>query len=203
MIKNLIFDVGDVLIEYRWRDMMMDQGFTREDTERIGGEIFEHPLWRELDLGNLSQEEVIEGFQREFPADGDEIAWFLRHGELMNVPRPKVWEKVHQLKEKGYKIYLLSNYSEELFRKHTREASFMDDIDGKVVSYEIHEGKPDEAIYRHLLDTYGLVASESMFFDDRAENVETARRLGIQAHVIQSQEQLLSLLEEREKEYGR
>ena len=105
--------------------------------------------------------------------------------------------------KKGYKIYLLSNYSEELFRKHTREASFMDDIDGKVVSYEIHEGKPDEAIYRYLLDTYGLVASESMFFDDRTENVETARRLGIQAHVIQSQEQLLSLLEEREKEYGR
>ena len=182
---------------------MMDHGLTLEEAERIGGEIFDHPYWRELDLGNMSTEEVAEGFHKLYPEDGNHIEWFLTHGEYMHVPRPKVWEKVHRLKEKGYKIYLLSNYSEDLFRKHTRGASFLDDIDGKVVSYMIHEAKPEEPIYRHLLDTYGLVASESIFYDDRADNVATARRLGLQAQVIESQEQLLSLLEEREKEYGR
>ena len=114
----------------------------------------------------------------------------------MHIPRPDVWERVHALKQKGYRIYLLSNYSKDFFEVHTKGASFMDDIDGKVVSYEIHEMKPDKIIYEHLLGKYDLKPEESVFFDDRPENTETAEELGIKSYTITSKEYLLSVLDE-------
>ena len=113
----------------------------------------------------------------------------------MHVPRKDVWKKVHQLKEKGYHIYLLSNYSEDLFHKHTADADFMKDIDGMVVSWQIHKTKPSPDIYLHLLETYGLTPSECIFFDDRPANTEAARKLGIQAVTITSRDVLMAELE--------
>jgi FMN phosphatase YigB (HAD superfamily) len=102
---------------------------------------------------------------------------------------------VSLMKEKGYRIYLLSNYSEDFFRVHTKDASFMDELDGKVVSYEIHKIKPDAAIYMHLLDKYQLDAKECVFFDDRQENTKAAEELGIRSYTITSKEYLLSVLD--------
>lgn len=112
----------------------------------------------------------------------------------MHVPRPKVWKRVHELKEKGYRIYLLSNYSKDFFQKHTKDASFMRDLDGAVVSYQIHETKPDAAIYEYLLEKYQLNPTECLFFDDRTENVEGAVNVGIAAKRVTGQEQLLEML---------
>ena len=72
----------------------------------------------------------------------------------------------------------------------------MDDIDGKVVSYEIHEMKPDKVIYEHLLAKYGLKPEESVFFDDRSENTAAAEELGIKSYTITSKEYLNSILDE-------
>ena len=170
MIKNLIFDVGNVLIEYRWNQMLLDYGLSKEEAAVAGPLFFEHETWKELDLGNMPVEEVILLYEKQLPQYAGLIRWFLTHLELMPIPRPDVWEKVHALKEKGYKIYLLSNYNEDFFRVHTEGASFLQDIDGKVVSYEIHKIKPYPEIYQYLLDKYELKAQECVFFDDRPEN---------------------------------
>lgn len=78
MIKNIIFDVGDVLVEYRWMDMMLDHGLAPEDARRIGTEMFDSYLWADvLDLGLMSVDEVIQEYHREFPEDGDQIEWFI------------------------------------------------------------------------------------------------------------------------------
>ena len=121
----------------------------------------------------------------------------------MYVNRPDVWEKVHELKEIGYSIYLLSNYSEDLFRKHTREAAFLQDIDGGIISWREHMMKPDPRIYQLLLDRYQLKAEECIFYDDREENTAAARRLGIAAETITSRQQLLGLLEKRSQSHDR
>ena len=113
----------------------------------------------------------------------------------MHVKCPDVWQRVHALKEKGYGIYLLSNYSKELFDKHTKDADFLKDIDGKVVSYEIHKVKPDPAIYQYLLEKYHLNPAECVFFDDRPENTKAAEELGIRSYTISSKEYLLELLD--------
>lgn len=194
-IKNIIFDVGDVLMSYRATEMLMDFGMTKEEALALDDLMFYDPLWGILDLGTMTNEAVIAEYARKYPEHAEAITWFITHGEYMHVPRPAVWQRVHMLKEKGYGIYLLSNYSEDLFTKHTKDASFMKEIDGKVVSYEIHIAKPDPEIYRYLLKKYELKAEECIFFDDREENVQGAIKEGIMATRITSEEQLLGILD--------
>lgn len=197
MIKNLIFDVGGVLFDYRWKEMFMDYGLDEDNAIRVGTQMFNDPdrTWDIFDLGIKSDEEITDIFCKKYPGDEDVIRWFIRYGEYMQVPRPKVWKKVHELKQKGYKIYILSNYPESLFKKHTEYADFMDDIDGLMVSYMIHKAKPAEDIYKALCDKYGLDRSESIFFDDRSENVEGAIKFGMKSVKILSEQVLLDELD--------
>ena len=197
MIKNLIFDVGGVLFDYRWKEMFMDYGLDEDNAIRVGTQMFNDPdrTWDIFDLGIKSDEEIADIFCKKYPGDEDVIRWFIRHGEYMQVPRPKVWKKVHELKQKGYKIYILSNYPESLFKKHTEYADFMDDINGLMVSYMIHKAKPAEDIYKALCDKYGLDRSESIFFDDRSENVEGAVKFGMKSVKILSEQVLLDELD--------
>lgn len=186
MIKNIIFDVGEVLLDYRWKDMLMiDHGMAEADAERVGKEVFNHPLWAKFDSGDITLKELVTAYGKAYPTDQTDIRWFLEHSERMPVPRKTVWDKIPRLKEKGYKIYLLSNYSQELFEKHTKNADFMNQIDGRLVSYEVHKIKPDPEIYRCLLERYHLKPEECIFFDDRKENADAATKLGIfGVHVV-------------------
>ena len=198
MIRNLIFDVGNVLLEYRWFDMLTkDYGLSAEEANRIGNEMFEPDLWGvELDGGKITLDEAILKYGEMYPQDITVIEWFLRNGELMAVKRPEIWEKIARLKEKGYKIYILSNYSKELFEKHTKDAAFLKVLDGGIVSYQVKEIKPYRRIYELLLNKYDLKAEECLFFDDRADNVEGARKLGIQAVQVTSREMLNETLDQ-------
>ncbi|MDO5541226.1 MAG: HAD family phosphatase [Eubacteriales bacterium] len=193
--KNIIFDVGDVLLEYRWKEMLMDYGLSEDEAFRVGAQVFKDPdnSWRAFDMG-ATEEEMIDLYCKKYPADSEAVTWFIRHGEYMHVARPKVWKLVHELKEHGYNVYLLSNYPETLFKKHTQYADFMNDIDGLMVSYMINQAKPDRAIYDALCQKYGLNAQECLFFDDRMENVDGAKNAGMDAIQVVSQEQLIGEL---------
>lgn len=195
MIKNIIFDVGDVLLEYRWKDMLKDYGLPDDEAYKVGNLMFNDNLWHEFDLANMTRDEIVGQYLKNYPDYAEVMQWFMTHGELMHVKREDVWEKVYKLKEKGYGIYILSNYSEELFGKHTVDAPFIEWADGIVVSYQIHITKPDERIYKYLLDKYNLKAEECIFFDDREENTEAARKLGIEAITVTSKEFLLDELD--------
>lgn len=196
--KNIIFDVGDVLLDYRWQQMLMDYGLDESEAYRVGRELFDDPdgLWHEFDLGVKSQEEIIQEFEQKHPKDAEVIRWFISHGEYMHVARPAIWKLVHQLKEAGYHLYILSNYPEILFKKHTQYADFMDDMEGMVVSYMLHVGKPERIVYQTLCDRYGLNKEECLFFDDRAENVQGAIDFGMRAKRVLSAKELAVDLEE-------
>lgn len=196
--KNIIFDVGDVLLDYRWQQMLMDYGLDESEAYRVGRELFDDPggLWHEFDLGVKSQEEIIQEFEQKHPKDAEVIRWFISHGEYMHVARPAIWKLVHQLKEAGYHLYILSNYPEILFKKHTQYADFMDDMEGMVVSYMLHVGKPERIVYQTLCDRYGLNKEECLFFDDRAENVQGAIDFGMRAKRVLSAKRLAVDLEE-------
>lgn len=195
MIKNLIFDMGDVLIGYRWKEMLTeDFGVAEERAYPIGKALFEDPIWREFDAGLQPMEAVLEHYCTLFPEDAKVISRMFYEGERMPVKRERVWEMVAKLKDKGYRLYVLSNYSEYLFNKHTRDVPVIPLMDGMVISYQVHSIKPDHAIYRHILDKYDLKPEESIFFDDRAENVEAAREFGMEAVQITSEDMLLETL---------
>ena len=194
--ENLIFDVGNVLIGFRPKEMLVEHGMSPEQISEFCECVFEDPLWKEFDLENLPFTEVIERYCEKYPALSEDIRWLMANAWQMPVPRPAVWAKVHQLKEKGYKIYLLSNYSSVLFDMHVGKAPFLEDLDGAVISCHTHCIKPEPEIYRCLFARYSLQPGSCLFFDDREENVESSRRLGMPAVHITSEKQLLEQLDQ-------
>lgn len=196
-MKNIIFDVGSVLLGYRWREMCLDEGWEEEKTDKIGRGFFSNPLWPDFDAGLVRIKDLLAAVTEMYPDLAEDARWFIHSGKKMVVERPKVWNLAEKLKEKGYKLYLLSNYSEELFRVHTEGLPFLKFVDGGVISYQIHQIKPDPAIYRYLLQKYSLRAEDCLFFDDRPENTEAARKLGMAAVTVKdgSEEFLLQELQ--------
>lgn len=194
--RTLVFDVGEVLLGYRWKDMLMDYGLSELDAVRVGTEVFNDPdrLWNKFDLGIISDEELIAEYCKKYPEDSESIDWFISHAEYMHVARPDVWKLLHECKVAGYPIYLLSNYPESFFHKHIENAGFMRDIDGLVVSFMIHKAKPDPAIYEALCRKYNLDKAQCLFFDDRIENVAGARKFGMSAIQVTSKEGLVEEL---------
>lgn len=194
MYKNIIFDVGEVLFSYRWHEAIMMAGATDEEATIIGPKLFNHPLWKDLDLSIRPYWDVVSDLANTQPEYSKIITKFLTDLENMPLDRPRVWEEVKRLKEKGYNLYLCSNYSEYMFKTHTNGKPFMQYIDGAMVSYMDHECKPDAAIYNDLLQKYNLNPSECIFLDDRKENIEGAKKVGIDGIQVLSEEFLLNEL---------
>ena len=192
--RNLVFDVGGVLIGFRWQDMLADYGMDPEKAQTFGTTLFSDPLWKELDRECVPFEQNIGKYMEKYPALKKDIRWFFDNAEQMAVPRPRVWKEIHRLKEKGYHIYLLSNYSSVLFEKHVGGAAFHQDLDGRIVSFEVHQLKPDPDIYKTLFSTYGLNPEECLYFDDLEENVLASRQQGMDAVLVDSEEGLLNIL---------
>ena len=195
MIKNLIFDVGGVLIGYRWKEMFMDDfGLSDEGAEELGSRIFDDPIWADFDRGFVETDALVEHYCALYPDSGYYIKRLFYENDMMATDRADVWEKVKELKSRGYNIYILSNYSEFLFEKHTGHMPFRSLLDGGIVSYEVGAVKPERVIYEKLLDKYALDPASCIFYDDISQNVEAARALGIESHIVTSEEDLLKQL---------
>ena len=195
-IKNIIFDIGGVLLEYRWVDMLMDHGLSRSEALKVGTTMFDDPLWSGMDLTLAGEEQaIIQKYRQKYPEYGDTIAWFINHCEYMHVPRKDVWDRVHQLKELGYTLYLLSNYPETMFHRHTDDASFIRDMSGGIISFQVKQLKPSAEIYQSLLNKYKLIPKECLFFDDRPENTAGAEKQGIHAVTVTSKDFLIGELD--------
>ena len=197
MKKTLIFDVGGVLIGYRWKEMFMyDFGLSDEDAEELGRRIFDDPIWPDFDRGAVDVDSLVEHYCEKHPDSAQYFKRLFYENDKMATEREAVWEKMAQLKDRGYTIYILSNYSEYLFKKHTGHLPFRKIIDGGVVSYEVGAVKPESEIYEKLLAKYDLDPAECIFYDDIKKNVEAARAFGIESHLVESEEELLKELEQ-------
>jgi len=195
MIKNIIFDIGEVLVDFAWREHMRALGFSEEkisilDERWVGGE-----MWQELDRGVLSESEAIEAAQRAIPECEEEIRvfWETPDGIIRCREQSAPW--LRSLKERGYSVYLLSNYPESFFEAHLKDFTFIPYVDGRVVSCYVKVIKPDERIYRELLDRYSLIPEECVFIDDREENIEGAQKLGINGILFCNMEQAITQLD--------
>ena len=189
MIRNLIFDIGNVLTDFRWKEFLQDKGFDEEMISRIAAVSVQNPLWCEFDRGILSEEEMMQAFVKEAPQLEKELhlAYDDIHG--MVTPREYAIPWLQELKSKGYGVYYLSNFSKKAEVECSECLSFLPYMDGGILSYQDKLIKPDPAIYTLLLERYGLVAEESIFLDDTLVNVEAARKLGIHGIWFQTKEQ--------------
>ena len=103
---------------------------------------------------------------------------------------------IRSLKEAGYRVYYLSNFSERVEKEAADELTFLKEMDGGILSYREHVIKPDPAIYELLLNRYSLAAEESVFLDDTLDNVKAAEKLGIRGILVENQEQAKYSLQE-------
>ncbi len=185
MIKNIIFDIGMVLVDFRYRDYCKDLGMSDEKIEAIAKAMPENPIWNDLDMGLFTQNEMQDRFKRLNPNLVPEIDMFWKDltDIVQSFPQSKEW--VRELKEQGYNIYLLTNYPEEMFALHCKtKFDFFGYVDGMVVSSHCKIIKPDERIYQLLMSKYNLKADECVFLDDRAKNTATACALGMKAITV-------------------
>lgn len=196
MIKNIVFDIGNVLVKFRWYDLMVDLGFDQSLINQLRENMIEHPLWVEFDKGIMKREEIIEGFKVLNPNCTKQVDLFLKHMEEIVEPFEYVEEWMKTLKDKGYHLYYLSNYGKDYFEVHKdKHFKFLPYMEGGVVSANVHLIKPDPSIYKYLLDTYKLKPEETLFIDDRKENIEGARKCHIKGIIFESYEKTKQILE--------
>ncbi|MGN0367589.1 MAG: HAD family hydrolase [Wujia sp.] len=185
MIRNIIFDIGMVLVDFHWERTMSELGFSSEVISYLGKNMLMHPDWKELDLNIHPETEVVQRFKAHNPGYETYIDTFFSNIDEIVTTFDGADTFMQELKEQGYRIYLLSNYPERMYEihKHTR-FTFYPYIDGEVVSYQYKLAKPDPAIYKLLCQKYSLLPQECIFLDDREENISAAKALGMEGIVV-------------------
>lgn len=185
MIKNVIFDIGMVLVHFRYREYMLELGMTDEQIEAVASHMIFNPLWNEFDRGARPFSDVLDEMKAAHPDEADLYDRFWEDPTRLCLSFPDTRDWLSGLKARGYKLYLLSNYPEDLFCRHWESSfSFTDLVDGKVISYEEKLTKPEAGIYQVLFKRYHLDPAECAYLDDRAVNVEAGRAFGMHCILV-------------------
>lgn len=180
-INTLIFDIGKVLVDYDWKKLLQDLKYDEETSQSVAKAVFLSDTWTEGDRGVLSEEELLQAFISNNPVYEKEIReTFQRMGETIHVySYTKSWLKY--LKKQGYKLYILSNFSQPLYDRCQKEMKFLGFMDGGYMSWQIHCLKPEPEIYQKLIKDFQIEPSKAVFIDDRLDNVAEARAQGLYA----------------------
>ena len=184
MIKNIIFDLGNVIISFNQNKIISNFTQKQEEIKYICDEIFHAPEWELMDLGNITNDEAIEiinkrnGYKYQKLTENFLHEWYKKR--LFNNDVIKI---AKDLSKKGYKLFVLSNMANSTY-EYLRKYEFFSLCSGIIISAYEHVIKPDEKIYRILLERYNLNAEECFFIDDREENIIAGEKIGIKGHVL-------------------
>ena len=184
-IRNIIFDMGQVLI--RWKpDLLLSRfDITREDNALLVTEMFQSVEWMQLDHGTISGEEAVARMCSRLPAHLHSCVNAVVNGwwTFALTPVPGMGTLVRELKEKGYGIYLLSNAGVTL-REYFPGIPGSEYFDGLLVSAEEKLLKPQHEIYYRLYERFGLDPARCFFIDDSPANIEAALCTGMAGTVF-------------------
>lgn len=186
MIKNIIFDIGNILLRY---DPLPYLNSHYDHGAELYALISQSKEWLMLDQGTLTNEEAIVLFTKQNPALKDEIIHYMTHWSELLTPLEEHVNVFKQVK-KNYHVYLLSNFHLEAFQMMRQKYPFLQDVDGQVISADVHQLKPDPAIYQTLFTRYHLRPEECLFIDDSKANIDTAKKLGMKTLHIQANDPL-------------
>ena len=181
-ITAVVFDLGGVLIDWNPRHLYRRLfGSDESAMERFLVEVCT-PEWNaRLDAGLPLAQGVAE-LVAAHPEQAELIsAYKARWFEMLGGAFEGTVEILREVRRSGFLTYALSNWSTETFPGTQALYPFLDEMDGILISGEGKVGKPDPAIFREFLARFGLTAAETVFIDDRPENVTVAADLGIMA----------------------
>lgn len=194
MIKNVIFDIGQVLIRFEWKEYLRKL-FPEGTAETVYKATFENSAWKDMDTGTVSIESVVKKFIESAPEYKGYITTAVeRMGECAE-KLPYSIPLIKAIKAKGINVYYLSNYSRYLKSANEDVLDFIGSMDGGLFSFEVNCTKPDERIYQLLCQKYGILPEESVFVDDRPENVNAASRIGFKTVLFKGEVSIPEVLD--------
>lgn len=193
MINNIIFDLGNVLLDFKPVEYLRTKFDDEEKIQEIFEEIFLSEEWPMLDRGVITEEEAIDRICSRSNGNVELIKFVMCNWYEMFTPIEDTVIALKKLKDKGYKIYYLSNFHMLSFENVTKRYEFFKYFDGGIVSYKEKALKPEEDIYKRLIKRYEIHPEESVFIDDIAANIEGAKKLGFETIHFKSIEDLKNL----------
>ncbi len=183
MVKNYIFDFGEVLVKFDTEYMTSVYVKNSKDAKLVEEVVFDRLYWDKLDEGSITDDEVKQGVCSRLPNALHQKACLVYDNWYKNVPFIKgMPEILREIKSNGGHLYLLSNISKtfaESYHTVPEIKQVLDMFDGLVFSAELGITKPNKEIFNYLLRHYNLKCEESVFIDDRINNIIGAQAAGI------------------------
>lgn len=199
MIKNIVFDMGQVLVEYNPEKFVRQLGYTEEDEVKyVTSHIFLGQLWKDMDGGKISAKEghniLVDTIDDKYKENARKLVdtWWKMRG-----PIEGMLELVKTLYDKKYDLYLLSNASDE-HPMYWQELPYKQYFKGVYVSSLHKKLKPNRDIYEDFINEFKLNKDECIFIDDTKVNVDAAIEFGIKGHVFTGKEDLVDYLKKND-----
>ena len=195
MIKNIILDIGGIILDDGKENLRKYLQVSKEETEKLYKIVYGSKGFRQYLLGYINLEKCMNSVISENSEYKDYIEKMLLKSNLKDIVPIKfdVLQVIRKLKER-YKIYFLSNITKETY-EYIEE--ILNEFDGGIYSFKVHLCKPNPEIYKKLLYTYNLKKEESIFFNDRQRNVDIGNKLGIKSIKFDTEQDILDVLQIR------
>lgn len=179
MIKNIVFDLGNVLISFRPAEFFEKKKYPAMLRATIIDDIFKSNEWALLDQGEINTREAIEAIALKSSLKKEEIEHVFNLRKKLMFPLDLNVKLLPKLKKQGFKLYFLSNFPIDIFEEIKTGYYFFKYFDGGVISSEVKFSKPDKRIYEILIENYSLIPEECLFIDDIELNVKAAEATGM------------------------
>ncbi|HUV01020.1 MAG TPA: HAD family phosphatase [Bacteroidales bacterium] len=179
MIKNIVFDLGNVLISFVPSEFLKKKNYPENIRNTIMSDIFGSAEWKMLDNGDITTPEAIDAISLKSSLRREEIALIFSFRAEIMFPLDDNVRLLPGLKKQGYKLYYLSNFPLDIFEEIKNGYYFFKYFDGGIISSEVKLSKPDISIYKFLLKQYSLKPRDCLYIDDIETNVRAAESAGM------------------------
>lgn len=194
MITTIIFDIGNVLADFTWKEHYESFGYDDAMVGRIAKATVMSPMWNENDRGVMKMEDILQAFVDSDPGIEQDIRKVLDNVKTMVSRNDYAIPWIQDLKSKGYRTLYLSNFAEKAEKDCAYALDFIPYMDGGILSYQEKVIKPMPEIYELLIERYDLVPEECVFIDDTQANLTGAEKFGIHTILFQNQAQAIEEL---------
>ena len=196
MIRNIIFDIGGVLLEYNPKTYLDKLNIEESKRKILNDVIFHNPKWKDCLNGFITNSELIEYVVNENQKYKREIEQILSKENLkyMLPPKQEMIEYYKSLKQKGYKIYLCSNITKDTYNYIKDSFEIIQVADGGVFSCFENISKPNVEIYEKLIEKYNLDIEKSILIDDTKRNIISANDIGLKGILFNNIEDIKKIL---------